>query len=626
MTTPSIEIKASELAGAALSSPALARARSLAAWVGQGRTLTANGVLRPAEAMQACRDLGIDLPGARLRSALDVWELMRDWTTAVGAGFVEIDGRQAWTTPDLPGAAGSAPDPHAVLTAWLRAATVTLDLDDEPCVGCLTVLHQLRAADGPVAMERLGAAVAAEVGQGEPETPADGPCPACGQVHGDLFDLAGFLDDDDEDEDEDDAGAHTADMVLGLLDFGAAYHDDGAVGLTQLGLFLAESVFQRYAVPPDADTATVISSLTGLPPTVAATFAQPWLSARSVPDAADQLIAFANSADGHERVAALAFARELGTDAADAWRDWAKRPGIGAYARQWLAELGEPVAIDPADDAWLAVDALCAMIDTLTDTIPPYLMRAMMAQQIGDQAPEAAELASGSGHPRAADVVALLTGQPISPTITIVPPQAARPGRTGTSRERGRTARTETIVYQLKITLRGVSKPPVWRRVLVPADITLRQLHEVIQQVMGWGDCHLHVFTTGWQEYGSPDPELGHVSDQKVRLAQVLTGQGDRLRYTYDFGDGWEHDVVAEQTLIAEPGQAYPRCVAGKGACPPEDCGGAWSYATLKEILADASHDEHEDMLEWLGLKSGDEFDPKGFSVADADAQLRHFP
>ena len=85
MAPPSIEIKASELAGTAMSSPALARARSLAAWVGQGRALTASGVLRPADAVQACRNLGIDLPGARLRSALDVWELMRDWTTAIGA-------------------------------------------------------------------------------------------------------------------------------------------------------------------------------------------------------------------------------------------------------------------------------------------------------------------------------------------------------------------------------------------------------------------------------------------------------------------------------------------------------------------------------------------------------------
>ena len=116
MAAPSIALKAPELADAALadaamSSPALDRALRLAAWVGHSRTLTANGVLRPVEAVQACDDLGIDLPGPRLRSALDVWELMRGWTTAVAAGFLELDGRHAWSAPDLPGPGGPAPDP-----------------------------------------------------------------------------------------------------------------------------------------------------------------------------------------------------------------------------------------------------------------------------------------------------------------------------------------------------------------------------------------------------------------------------------------------------------------------------------------------------------------------------------
>ncbi len=253
------------------------------------------------------------------------------------------------------------------------------------------------------------------------------------------------------------------------------------------------------------------------------------------------------------------------------------------------------------------------MMDTLEGAIPLDLIQVLVAQRIGDEAAEAAEMVSDSGHPRAGDLVALLTGQPSAP----------RPALICGSGSRGREARSEPVVYQLKITLRGVSKPPVWRRVLVPADITLRKLHEVIQRVMGWHDGHLHVFTMEWQEYGSPDSELAHASDQKVRLEEVLAGQGDRLRYTYDFGDGWEHEIVAEQTLPAEPGQAYPRCLAGKGTCPPEDCGGTWGYVELKEILADSSHDQHEDMLDWLGLASGDEFDPNEFTVADADARLR---
>jgi hypothetical protein len=95
--------------------------------------------------------------------------------------------------------------------------------------------------------------------------------------------------------------------------------------------------------------------------------------------------------------------------------------------------------------------------------------------------------------------------------------QSGRFGRSGITSQstggHGRRPESGTLVNQLKITLRGVAKPPVWRRVLVPADVTLRDLHEVIQQAMGWNDYHMHVFSTGRQEYGSPDPELEHASD-----------------------------------------------------------------------------------------------------------------
>jgi len=177
-------------------------------------------------------------------------------------------------------------------------------------------------------------------------------------------------------------------------------------------------------------------------------------------------------------------------------------------------------------------------------------------------------------------------------------------------------------MYQLKITLRGASKPQVWRRVQVRAGITLRDLHEVIQRAMGWEDDHLHVFSTRWQEYGMPSPELGHASDQRARLSDVLTEPGDKLRYTYDFGDDWEHDVVLEEVRPTVSGERLPSCVAGKGACPPEDCGGAWGYADLKEIMADSSDKEHQDRLDWLGLDTAEEFDPHEFSVDEVNLRL----
>jgi Plasmid pRiA4b ORF-3-like protein len=594
MATPSAAMVPPELADAAWSCPALTRARRLAGWVGPGRTLTASGVLRPAEAAQACRDLGIELARPRLRSALDVEELMQDWVTAAAAGFLEIDGRRAWAAPDLPGAGSSAhPGAEATLNVWVQAATTILDLGDEPCPGCLTVLYELQAAGGPLTMERLVSAVWDVL---EPEEPEGVPCPGCGQVHGpgDLL--------DDDDDDAEDMAEHTAAAVTGLLAFGAADVADGSVRLTPLGTALAASVFQGRAPSPDADVAAVMSAVSELPPAVALTVARPWLGARSAADAARELLAFAESTEGRQRAAALAFARELGSDAADAWREWAKRPGIGAYPRLWLRAQGEQVPEDPADEAWLAVDTLSLMLDTLADTVPPFVVQAMLEQQAGEDVAEAAEMMLRAGHPRAQDVAARLTGRPA--------PAAPRGPESG------------TLVYQLKITLRGVSGPPVWRRVLVRADVTLRSLHGVIQQAMGWDDGHMHVFSTGGQEYGSPDPELGHVSDSKVRLSQVLTGPGDQLRYTYDFGDDWEHDILLEETRTAGPGEAYPSCVTGKGACPPEDCGGAWGYAELKEVLADPSHGDHQDMLDWLGLDNGADFDPKEFSPAEVNARL----
>lgn len=595
-----------EVAETALSCPALTRARNLAEWVGPGRTLTASGVLRPAEAVQACRDLGIELPGPRLRSALDVPDLMRDWMTAAAAGFLEMDGRRVRSAQERPAAGSSThPDPDAILHAWVQAATVALDLGEQPCAGCLTVLHELYSADGPPTMAQLASAVrTAADPHGLPELaePEGLPCPDCGEVHGpgDLLSLGDFL------GDEEDAATHAADAVTGLLEFGAADAAHEAVRLTPLGTVLAVSVFQGRAPSPGADAATVMSAISELPPPVAWTVAQPWLGARSTADAARELLTFAESADGNQRVASLAFAGELGSDAAEAWREWAKRPGIGAYARQWLRSQGEHVPEDPADEVWLAVNALGVMLDALAETVPPFLIQAMLAEQFGREVTEAAEQMLRSGHPRAQDIAARLTGRPaLAATVERRP----RPG-------------AGTLVYQFKITLRGVSGPPVWRRVLVLSDITLADLHDVIQRAMGWGNSHMHVFSRGGQEYGSPDPELGHASDRNVLLSQVFTRQGDRLRYTYDFGDDWEHDIVLEKTRTAVTQETYPCCVAGKGACPPEDCGGAWGYAGLKGILADPSHEDHQDMLEWLGLDAGKDFDPKRFSVAEVNARL----
>lgn len=177
-------------------------------------------------------------------------------------------------------------------------------------------------------------------------------------------------------------------------------------------------------------------------------------------------------------------------------------------------------------------------------------------------------------------------------------------------------------IYQLKITLLGASRPPVWRRLLVPARIRLDGLHSVIQAAMGWENYHMHVFSAGSAEYGLADPELNHRDEHKKALKDLVKRPGNKIRYTYDFGDDWEHSIVLEEVLVAEPGMRYPVCVAGKGACPPEDCGGVGGYELLREVLADPTNEEHQEMVEWLGLGRASDFDATAFDIDEVNDAL----
>jgi hypothetical protein len=109
-----------------------------------------------------------------------------------------------------------------------------------------------------------------------------------------------------------------------------------------------------------------------------------------------------------------------------------------------------------------------------------------------------------------------------------------------------------------------------------------------------------------------------------VRLDQLVEDPGDRIRYTYDFGDDWEHEIVLEQVLAGDPGRVYPVCVAGKSACPPEDCGGSWGYEDLRLALADPTHDRHEELREWLDLDAAADSDPAAFDIDAVNESLAY--
>jgi len=189
--------------------------------------------------------------------------------------------------------------------------------------------------------------------------------------------------------------------------------------------------------------------------------------------------------------------------------------------------------------------------------------------------------------------------------------------------------KTPAQIYQIKITLNH-SKPPIWRRVLVPADVRLSQLHQIIQGAMGWEDCHLHQFVVGqrpdWTFYGVPAPEYDNFgppmkNEALTKLNQILQTEKTGFVYEYDFGDGWEHIILLEKIIQPEDGAIYPHCIKGKRACPPEDCGGIWGYENLLNIIADPEHPEHEDIIDWMG---GDDFDADYFNLDEINARLRN--
>ena len=205
------------------------------------------------------------------------------------------------------------------------------------------------------------------------------------------------------------------------------------------------------------------------------------------------------------------------------------------------------------------------------------------------------------------------------------------------AREVLRPRREQAVTYRVRVDLDG-ARPPVWRRLEVASDTALSTLHEVLQAAMGWGDCHLHRFAVGGPVFGRGAVELVSAQDvaqgevgtpeADVHLDEVLVDVGDRLAYTYDFGDGWDHTIKLEAVLPRADDAPRVRCTAGRRACPPEDVGGIPGFEVLLDVLADPDAARRDpdaaDRLEWLeDLYGGEGFDPAAFAVEETDAAVR---
>lgn len=192
------------------------------------------------------------------------------------------------------------------------------------------------------------------------------------------------------------------------------------------------------------------------------------------------------------------------------------------------------------------------------------------------------------------------------------------------------------MTYQFKIKIEDIANPPVWRRITIPSHFTFLDLHYAIQVAFDWENAHLFQFSPkGYASYPQikskeeDDNEsffMDHgetLNAEKTKLSDIFYAEGQKFTYIYDFGDDWFHGIILEKILPEKT--MYPCCLAGKGKCPPEDCGGAWAYDQLKEILSDKNHPEYEEYAEWCGLSEGEKWDPAEFDLKKVQKYLSQF-
>lgn len=207
-----------------------------------------------------------------------------------------------------------------------------------------------------------------------------------------------------------------------------------------------------------------------------------------------------------------------------------------------------------------------------------------------------------------------------------------KPKRQRPANKIGRISKATSRVFTLRISLCDI-EPEIFRIVEVE-DITLAKLHRILQYSMGWRDCHLHQWETELGPFS--DPQFGLNEDQgwgeqpfvgdsrRVRLSDLLRQVGDAVGYEYDFGDCWQHRIVAE--AIADgpaEGVRYPRCVYGERACPPEDVGGVGGYEHFLAVIADPNDEDHEHFKQWSRHPRRGDFDPEFWDQELANSLMR---
>jgi hypothetical protein len=510
----------------------MGQAVTLARWIGSDRRpVTAGRVLRKADVPAAGAALRVDVP-ARLRTMADIRELHRPWCAAVATGLLQVSHGSVTAGPALE---CWPPDDGDLLTGWLAGLRAVCAAEsypqDEDSVRLLALALLTVLGEG-------GALVAGGLWRSVSEAL---------QVLCDRYDKSSW-------EPLEAAyrygelrtGEPLAGLVALLAGFGALADDPGRPAITSLGRWAARHLAAGLAGPADPGWPA------GKMIAAAAQFgdeeqqrhvAWAWLAERGPVQAAREVLAAAEGMSPLRRSVAVRLVDGLGDDALPAWREAASARCVGPHARAVLAGWEQGPEPGDADWEWLGVEAAAAALE---DNGPDEALSRVWESMPGADLNDRLVAVRATGHPDAG---------PLAQAVAEFAASGA--------------PRSVDQVAQLKVALSQV-RPPIWRRVLLPATATLGDLHEVIQVLFGWDGDHLHVFESGKKRYGDPFVDLEGTGDEEaVRIRDAMTASGT-IAYTYDLGACWEHEITLEKTVPRDHSQVYPVCVEFRSDSPVE--------------------------------------------------------
>jgi hypothetical protein len=521
------------------------RAVALARWVGpEGEALTRVGVLRKPAVPGACATIGIRLP-ERFRSAADIPGLHRPWTAALALGVLEIVGDRAAASPELDGWPREGDRGGRWLDA-LRAVCgeITGGAADDSLgllVLALALLRSLSAGIRLSSREVIDAAhaIADERGLGLMQVHVLGGMSALSR---------GFL--------ADEVGS-----LLGLLaEFGAvtAGKEPAVTPLGEWAMERLEADLPR-GISPGATATEAITVVAAARASDRWHMAQGWLCARKPADAVRELLAAADPLLAWLRDAAATMAAMTGEDGLPGWHAIAGNatawPSSARLARAELHDWGRAAEPSPSDRGWLGAEAAAAALLARGEAWPEG--------QGADEALCRLWAAAGGGP---LDIGALLAmacaaGHQEAGAVAAAVAALAESG----------AALTAAQAVDLKVTL-WRSSPPLWRTVRMPLAATLGDLHRAIQVLFDWDGDHLHAFTVADVRYSDPFFDLEETaSEEAVRLRDAFPASSRKpVRYEYDFGAGWVHEITRTGSSRLAPEEAVPRCLSFSGGNPVE--------------------------------------------------------